>query len=164
MHNSHRSASVTAENYGTIGSVDLETMYWITNEFKGFKRLMLQHMLRYRDSVRLFLISVLKERMPYLYHASEATISTLAYNMKMQWLEPGSPVFNAGDISQCLFIILQGKAEVYTEFDNGIQFTIERLERGAVVGQYTFLMEDKYEVSVKCTTPCCLYVLSKERF
>lgn len=84
--------------------------------------------------------------------------------MKCVWLEQGQNLFREGDKSVGMFIIKVGTLEIFTTLDNGLPITIERLQRGSVLGQYTFLLEDDLEVGAKCASQVCVYFIPKDRF
>jgi len=46
-------------------------------------------MLNYKDSNRLFLMNVLRTKVPYMASADEQIISDLTFSMKCVWLEQG---------------------------------------------------------------------------
>lgn len=91
-------------------------------------------MLNYKDSNRLFLMNVLRTKVPYMASADEQIISDLTFSMKCVWLEQGQNLFREGDKSVGMFIIKVGTLEIFTTLDNGLPITIERLQRGSVLG------------------------------
>ena len=103
----------------------------------------------YNDNTQVFLHSVLRE-IPYLSECSRDTISALAMSMKQDFLEPGSAYFLDGDTQECLSIIQDGVIEIRTTMDNGTPIVIEKLERGAILGAYLFLVADENKVNAIC--------------
>lgn len=86
-HDSFRTASVSSVNYGEVGRISRENMFNITAEHPSLLCYFKKNMLNYKDTNRLFLMSCIKNKIPYLAQACESTISELAFSMKMQWLE-----------------------------------------------------------------------------
>lgn len=52
-----------------------------------------------------------------------------------------------------------GLVEIYTNMDNGVEFSIERLYRGSVVNHNSFLMGDQIDVNARCKMPVTLFYL-----
>ena len=56
--------------------------------------------------------------------------------------EKGALIFNANDEANDLLIIQNGMVEIFTHMDTGVDFVIERLYRGSVINQRSFLLRD----------------------
>jgi len=125
-HDTFRTASVMAANYGACGLINLKGLHQLTVNYPKLKKVLMMQMLHYDDGVRLFLNTALR-RIDYLKDAKEETISNLAYAMKNEWVEANSIVFEPGDKSEVLFLIHNGAVDIITTMDNGTEFTIESL-------------------------------------
>lgn len=62
-----------------------------------------------------------------------------------------------------MYIIQNGMVEIYTTMENGVDFVIERLYRGSVINQTSFLLLDKIDVAARCATPVSLYYISLQK-
>jgi CRP-like cAMP-binding protein len=132
IHDGYRTASVTSLKYGTLGAIDLSTLYQLTQKFNGLRNALLSQVMMYKDGVRLFLMEALR-KISYLKDGSERLLSSIAYSMKPEWLESGTKLFADGDLSKCLFVIHFGCVEIQTNVDNSLNFCIEKLQRGSVI-------------------------------
>ena len=104
IHDSHRSASVTAQNYSILGKLTLPTLYNVLKNFPHFRKALLKETYLYNDALRIFTIKALSQ-IEYMKAAQYETISNLAFKMKTEVLESGSLIFKPGDESDCLFIV-----------------------------------------------------------
>ena len=48
--------------------------------------------------------------------------------------------------------------------DNGTPVVLEKLERGAILGAYMFLVNDDIKITATCTTACRIFVLDRKVF
>ena len=62
-----------------------------------------------------------------------------------------------------MYVIQNGMVEIYTTMDNGVDFIIERLYRGALINHRSFLLRDKIDVCARCATSVSLYTISLEK-
>lgn len=104
IHDSHRTASVTAQNYSTLGKLTLKTVYNVLKNFPHFRNSLIKETHLYNDNLRNNTIKSLKQ-IDYMKAASYETLSNLAYKMKPEILEQGSLIFKPTDTADCLFII-----------------------------------------------------------
>ena len=98
VHDSCRTANVTAMSYVTTGKIKMQTLFNICSNFSSFRHAIFKQMQVYDDPLRCFLHSALR-RVSYLKHAQEQTISMLAFSLKNDWLEKGSVIFDEKDSS-----------------------------------------------------------------
>jgi CRP-like cAMP-binding protein len=54
--------------------------------------------------------------------------------------------------------------EIYTQIENGVDFVIDRLQRGSIINFRSFLLRDKIAVFGRCMTPVSLYYLTLDKF
>ena len=104
LHDSHRSASVTAQNYSILGKLTIKTLYIVLKNFPHFRKALIKETYLYNDALRIFTIKALSQ-IDYMKVAQYETISNLAFKMKSEVLEQGSLIFKPGDVSDCLFIV-----------------------------------------------------------
>lgn len=83
-------------------------------------------------------------------------ITTLHY-------EPGEVIFKEGDIGDYLYIIADGKVEVYQTKD-GTDKTIATLSKGEYFGEMALLNQKMRTASVRCIQPTNLLALKKTDF
>jgi len=150
LYNCHRTATVRSNNYGLYGKITKEDT---TKLFKMHpilqNRMESLAMVRYDDSLRLFLMQALR-RVDYFEDAPDDMMTDIAFNMKSESLEKGSTIFNIEDISTVLIVVFTGLVEIISLMDNGTEFPIERLGRGSVINPHSFLIEDKLDAIARC--------------
>lgn len=77
--------------------------------------------------------------------------------------ESGEVIFHEGDIGDFLYIIVNGKVEVYHE-SNGKETPITKLGKGEFFGEMSLLNEKQRTATVRCTEPCDLLAIRKSDF
>ena len=162
-HDSVRSATVTTKNYCTIGKLQVDTIYEMCSNYPFFKESIMDNITRYDDQLKIFLMTALRD-IDYLADIDEETIQAIALSMKFDWLEPGIVIYEPGDIQMCMSIIQTGQVELTTVMDSDEKIVLERLGRGAILGAYTFLVEDQNYVTASCTTASYIYTIERKRF
>ena len=163
VHDSVRSATVTTKNYCTIGLLEIDTIYEICSNYPFFKESVMENITRYDDQLKIFLMTALRD-IEYLADCEEETIQAIALSMKFDWLEPGIVVYGPGETQMCMSIIQTGQIELTTIMDNDEKIVLERLGRGAILGAYTFLVEDQNYVTATCTTATYIYTIERKLF
>lgn len=163
IYDLRRTASVTSQNYCTLGKLSLKTLHSILSNFPHFRKSLIERTHKYDDSMKMFQVQALR-KIEYLANSKRDTISTLAYRMKAEVLEKGAIIFKPQDISKCLFIIQDGLVELITTMDNGTEFIIETVGRGVALNQKTFLLEDELNLTARCHTTVTLFVIDKSNF
>ena len=54
IHDSHRTASITAQNYSILGKLTLKTVFHVLKNFPHFRKALVKETYLYRDPLRLF--------------------------------------------------------------------------------------------------------------
>jgi NADH dehydrogenase len=77
--------------------------------------------------------------------------------------EPGETIFKQGDLGDCLYIILNGEAEVVRE-EPGSHRVLARLGAGEYFGEMALLNEKTRGASIRCVQPMDVLMLRKSDF
>ena len=133
------------------------------SNYPFFKESIMDNITRYDDQLKIFLMTALRD-IDYLADIDEETIQAIALSMKFDWLEPGIVIYEPGDIQMCMSIIQTGQVELTTVMDSDEKIVLERLSRGAILGAYTFLVEDQNYVTATCTMASYIYTIERKRF
>jgi hypothetical protein len=70
-HDSFRTATVSSSNYGEVGQISRAMVYKLLETYPALKYMFVKNMLNYRDENRLFLMEVIRRKIPYMAGASE---------------------------------------------------------------------------------------------
>lgn len=158
LYNEKRTATVTSNNYCTLGKIPKDDVYEVLEMFPFVKTELLKRTCQYDDDVKMFLECALKT-IPYLRDVPDDTINKLIYSMTFAKFDKGQKLMQTEDKSNMMQIVQNGMIEMYTIMDNGLEFSIERLYRGSVINHNSFLMGDKIDVNARCKMPVTLYYL-----
>lgn len=96
--------------------------------------------------------------------ASSDTINEITFSLVPEIFEKDKIIFKPEDIADKMYIIQNGMVEIYTIMDNEITFILEKLYRGSVINNKSFLLQDSIDVYAKTATTVGLYYISLEKF
>lgn len=100
------------------------------------------------------------ERVPFLKGASAELIEDLMHELKPRIYVPGERVFRAGDPGDALYFIHHGSVEILTRD----QQVLATLSDGSFFGEMALISASPRNATVKATSFCDLYFLSRESF
>lgn len=90
--------------------------------------------------------------------------SRLLGNMDKISLEPGASVFAFGDEGDCMYIIIEGNIELYTQAENTDKHTVAVLGSGEIFGEMSLLTGEPRSASAVTLNPAELYVIDYGTF
>src|SRR5688500_18802988 len=90
-------------------------------------------------------------------------MNEIIFSLTPEHLEKGSIIFSVDDEADKMYIIQNGMVEIYTAMENSVDFIIERLYRGSVINNRSFLLRDKIDIFARCSTPVTIYCLTFDR-
>ena len=86
------------------------------------------------------------------------------YHMSEEYIEAGTEIISSGEIIKSIIFIVEGDISL-TVFDSqGNEITLENLNQGDVIGQYSVLFNEEIMFSVKALTNARILTLSEEFF
>ena len=95
---------------------------------------------------------------------SDSQRSKLESAMPQRLFKAGDSIFNAGEASDHMLIVLQGSAGVIVKGEGGREIRITSVRRGGVLGEIGFLDEAPRSAQVKAQEDVLAAVLSREVF
>ncbi len=95
---------------------------------------------------------------------SDSQRSKLESAMPQRLFKAGDSIFNAGEASDHMLIVLQGSAGVIVHGSNGREIRITSVRRGGVLGEIGFLDEAPRSAQVKAQEDVLAAVLTREAF
>ncbi len=95
---------------------------------------------------------------------SDSQRSKLESCMPQRLFKAGDSIFNAGDASDHMLIVLQGSAGVIVHGEGGREIRITSVRRGGVLGEIGFLDEAPRSAQVKAQEDVLAAVLTREDF
>jgi sulfate permease, SulP family len=95
---------------------------------------------------------------------SDVQRSRLEAAMPQRLFKAGDSIFNAGDVSDHMLIVLQGSAGVIVHGEGGREIRITSVRRGGVLGEIGFLDEAPRSAQVLAQEDVLAAVLSREAF
>jgi sulfate permease, SulP family len=95
---------------------------------------------------------------------TDAERGMLEAAMPQRLFKSGDCVFNRGEVSDHMLVVLHGSASVIIQADNGHEVRISTVRRGGVLGEVGFLDEAPRSAQVKAQEDLLVAVLTREAF
>lgn len=92
---------------------------------------------------------------------SDDALHQLVSQMRPLFFEKGHVIAKEMTSADSIYIVANGCLELYTEFE-GNEFVIERLYKGTIINQRSFLMEDIIYVNIRAIQNSRLLQLNSE--
>ena len=125
-----RTATVKSVEYTTLAVLSENKLNTLFMKFPNVKKSLLAGIIKYKDPYKLFIERILN-KLIYLQELDEKTLNKLAYSLPIFSCPVKSDLFNAGDICNSCFMILDGQVEIMFEL-NG-QSIITKVQRNSMV-------------------------------
>jgi len=90
--------------------------------------------------------------------------SRMLGNMDKISLEPGTTLFAFGDEGECMYIIIEGNIELYSQAENTDKHTVAVLGSGEIFGEMSLLTGEPRSASAVALNPSELYVIDYYTF
>ena len=161
-----RTATVTSVNYGTLARLKRSDYMELTKSFETFTSEFKNQIYKYQDDQTMWLM-VEMDKISYFRSLSLATKQEIIFNMERLTFEKGSLICEKDVIADKLILIQQGIVEVAVKYDrrrDDQYFVIERLGRGALINQRSFMVEDEADTDFVCRTTVSCFVLHYKKF
>jgi SulP family sulfate permease len=95
---------------------------------------------------------------------SDKDRSKLEAAMPQRLFKSGDCIFNTGEVSDHMLVVLHGSASVFIQDDNGREVRISTVRRGGVLGEIGFLDQAPRSAQVKAQEDVMVAVLTREVF
>lgn len=92
------------------------------------------------------------QQIPVFANSDEAHLQLLSFSAKQVELEAGSILFQKGMQAGAVYLVIEGKAEIYEDAE-GAGEVIATAERGALLGEVSMVANSAYRVTVKTVSP-----------
>jgi CRP-like cAMP-binding protein len=100
---------------------------------------------------------------PMFESLSDRQLKLLAFTSQRVDYAAGQFLFNSGDISDCVYVVFSGTAEVIVNGANG-PVAVARLGRNALVGEMGVLTGSSRSASIACIEPTSVLRIEKDTF
>jgi CRP-like cAMP-binding protein len=110
------------------------------------------------------LIPQLLRQVPFFQQLSDDVLQDLADIGKVQQWEAGLRVFSAGDLPDCLYLILNGRVEIRKATPSGQNVTLATVGKGHFFGEMALIDGGRRTASAQTLVPCELFVISRDKF
>ena len=87
----------------------------------------------------------------------------IIFNMMHESFDEGSHLYKMGDKSQKMYLIQSGCLEIVIDSDKTFTFVIERLYRGSIINQNSFLMDDEMDTNAFCKTNLHVFSITRQK-
>lgn len=104
IYNAHRSATVTANNYCTLGKIPADDVNELLTAYPIFKEQLTQRCIGYDDDLKIFLQSAL-QTIEYLKDVPLRTINRIIYSMEFAKFDKGQMLFFVEEKAEILNIV-----------------------------------------------------------
>ncbi|WP_207767165.1 ion transporter [Leptospira adleri] len=111
--------------------------------------------------VRIHLHREFLEKVPFLKGADPSLVTSLIFSLKHHVFLPGDIIFHRGDIGHNLYVLSEGHVDVLAPDDSKVIVT---LGDGQFFGELALVTAEPRSATIRCTSICEIYTLSKEDF
>lgn len=153
-----RTATVLAKNYVTLGMMTVEVYNDLITDFPLMQDSLKEHLYSYNDNLTRFTLDSLL-RVPYFQDVGNEALYDVMHTLKKRFCEKGEVIQSVGEDADTMFLVLNGKIELYTYFE-GHEFILERLWRGSVLNYRTFFQEYEAQVFSRCVSKTTILELT----
>ena len=124
-------------------------------------REMKEQIFAYDDDVKHFLSSNLK-KISYLRSLDLDIFHEVMFSFQQETFDKNTYIFKEGELSNAMFLVKNGIIEITVKVE-GQDLAIERLYRGSMINQRSFLIADVSDITGKCFETLTLFYLSYEQ-
>jgi CRP-like cAMP-binding protein len=103
-------------------------------------------------------------QVPFLESLEDSQIDYLVKVGKRVPLKAGELLFRKGDPGRCMYVILEGRIQIYMESDNGQAAVLRVLESTQFFGEMALLDGGERSANALTLTPCEFFVLERASF
>jgi len=103
-------------------------------------------------------------QVPFLESLDDSQIDYLVKIGKRVPLTDGELLFRKGDPGRCMYVILEGRIQIYMESSDGQAAVLRVLESGQFLGEMALLDGGPRSANAMTVTPCEVFVLERASF
>jgi CRP-like cAMP-binding protein len=103
-------------------------------------------------------------QVPFLESLKDSQIDYLVKVGKRVQLNQGELLFRKGDPGRCMYVILEGRIQIYMESDDGQAAVLRVLESTQFFGEMALLDGGERSANALTLTPCEFFVLERASF
>jgi len=103
-------------------------------------------------------------QVPFLESLDDSQIDHLVKIGKRIPLSEGELLFRKGDPGRCMYVILEGRIQIYMESSDGQAAVLRVLESGQFLGEMSLLDGGVRSANALTLTPCEVFVLERASF
>jgi CRP-like cAMP-binding protein len=103
-------------------------------------------------------------QVPFLESLDDSQIDYLVKIGKRVALRDGELLFRKGDPGRCMYVILEGRIQIYMESSDGQAAVLRVLESGQFLGEMALLDGGARSANAMTVTPCEVFVLERASF
>lgn len=116
------------------------------------------------DEVQQLRIEQILQRIPFFHDLPSDQIEKLVDRGQRVSMETGQIVCAEGEISDSMYVLLDGKVCVYRHDEAGNRIDLRGFESGDFFGELALVDSKPRSATVACLTPCDLFVLEQSTF
>ena len=109
-------------------------------------------------------IDIFLKQVPLFSQLSDEALTTLMNQGRVCSFAVDEIVFWEGDVSDAMFVILEGEIRVFKRDEEGNEFDINYQQQGECFGELALLDSQPRSASIICAQPCQLFKLEKAAF
>ena len=160
-----RTATVKSSNYCTLACLKQRIFFELCNNFPEIIMKMKLRSMEYKDPWKKFKLMVLQQIDYFntVNHNNEF-FDEIQYYLNEEYVEAGTEIVSSGEHCSSLIFLVQGQIELVIYDENGNESTLELLNQGDVIGQYSVLFDEEIMFSVFAKTNVRILTLSQEFF
>jgi signal transduction histidine kinase len=103
-------------------------------------------------------------KVPFLEPLEDSQLEDLIKRGRRVSLQPGEVLFRKGDAGYCMYVILDGRIQIYLETKEGRGAVLRVLEPGEFFGEMALLDGVARSANALALVPCALFVLERAKF
>ncbi len=116
------------------------------------------------DEVQQLRIEQILQQIPFFHDLPSGEIKKLVDRGQRVSMETGQIVCAEGEISDSMYVLLDGKVCVYRYDEDGNRIDLRGFESGDFFGELALVDSKPRSATVACLTPCDLFVLEQATF
>lgn len=155
-----RTATVRTKNYCQTTCISRYEFFTLGQSYPEFYQKLKSNVRKlYVDKNKNFLYTLIRQ-VDYLQNLSMDTVEELCYSVKKEYIDVGSDLFRANDLTDQIYFIIDGQVDMYLNI-NMHDVHIETLYKGCIIGQNGILDNAFSQFVGKTSAPTSVYVLEK---